>query len=128
VEVGDVEAAQPTAALARVGQVARVAAHTLVAARAEGERALAGEHDHADRGVLARTLERVRELDERLGTERVADLRSVDGDLGDPLRDLVADVAVVGAVSGRPPVDRGADLSLGLRHPQPYDRWPWTTR
>jgi hypothetical protein len=47
VQVGDVEAAD---ALAGSGQVARVAAHALVAARAEGERPLAREDDHADPG------------------------------------------------------------------------------
>jgi hypothetical protein len=39
----------------------------LVAAGAERQRALAGEDDHADVGVLAREVERVGQLDERLG-------------------------------------------------------------
>ena len=82
VEVGHVEAADARAA----GHVAGVAAHVLVAARAEGERALAGEDDHADGGVLARPLERVRDLDERLGAEGVPHLGPVDRDLRDPVR------------------------------------------
>ena len=59
-------------------------------------RALAGEDDHADRRVLARPLERVGDLDQRLRPEGVADLRPVDRDLGDPVAgQLVADVLVV---------------------------------
>ena len=54
VQVGDVEA--PDARAAR--DVARVPAHALVAAGAERVRALAGQHDHADLGVLARDLHR----------------------------------------------------------------------
>jgi hypothetical protein len=95
VQVGDVEA--PDAA-ARFRLVALVAAHALVAARAEGERSLAGEDDDADHGILAGALEGVRQLDDRLRAEGVADLGAVDGDLGDPVAaELVADVLVVGA-------------------------------
>ena len=102
VQVGDVEA--PDARAAR--DVAGVAAHALVAAGAERVRALAGQHDHADLAVLARLVQRVGDLDQRLGPERVADLRAIDGDLGDPLGDLVADVLVL--ARGRP-FDRHAD-------------------
>ncbi len=60
VQVGDVEAPDAGWAgpdyLLVVVEVAGVAAHALVAARAERVRALAGEHDHADLGVLARVL------------------------------------------------------------------------
>ena len=58
VQVGDVEAPDG-AGLAGLGLIAGVAAHALVAARAERQRALAGQHDDADRRVLARALERV---------------------------------------------------------------------
>src|ERR687896_3253 len=75
VEVGHVEAPD----LGAAGDVAGVPAHALVAAGAEGEGALAGEDDHADVGVLAGALERVRDLDQGLGPEGVADLGAVDG-------------------------------------------------
>ena len=45
--------------------------------------------------VLARLVERVGQLDQRLGAERVADLGTVDRDLRDPLGRLVADVLVL---------------------------------
>ena len=57
VQVGDVEAADRRSLL----HVAGVAADALVAARAERERAFSRQHDHADRRVLARLLERARE-------------------------------------------------------------------
>ena len=112
VQVGDVEAAD----LGALGHVARVAADALVAARAEGERALAGEDDHADVGVLARLLERPRDLDDRLRPEGVAHLRPVDGDLGDAVAGgLVADVLVV---AGCGPGDgQGRDTSLRAMEP-----------
>ena len=110
VQVGDVEA--PDGCLgARLGHVARVAAHALVAAGAEGQRTLAGQHDHADRGVLARPLERVGDLDQRLRPERVAHLGAVDRDLRDPVRRLVADVLVV---ARRLPLGAGRDRALRL--------------
>ena len=46
--------------------------------------------------VVAGALEGVHQLEERLGAERVAHLGTADGDLGDPLRGLVAHVAVAG--------------------------------
>ena len=53
----------------------------------------------ADLLVLAGALERLRELDHRLGPKRVADLGPVDRDLGDPgvlaVGQLVADVGVL---------------------------------
>jgi hypothetical protein len=108
VEVGDVEPADGAGG-AGLALVARVAAHALVAARAEGERAGAGQDDHPDRGVLARALEGLRELDDGLGTEGVADLGTVDRDLRDAAGELVADVlevtapvAPVGACLDRP--------------------------
>src|SRR4051794_11953589 len=124
VQVGDVEAAD---AAARLGLVALVAAHALVAARAEGERPLAGEDDHADLGVLAGALEGGGELDHRLRAERVADLGAVDGDLGDPVAaELVADVLVLGA--GRPrhwhgPAGYSRAPSLSLPVPRPRRRF-----
>ena len=125
VQVGDVEAPDAPGRR-RLGHVARVAAHALVAARAEGERALAGEDDHADRGVLARALEGGGQLDHRLGAERVADLGAVDGDLRDPVAaELVADVLVLGA--GRPrhchgPAGYSRAPSLSLPAPRPRPR------
>ncbi len=67
VQVGYMEA--PRAGGIRItgvvlGEIARVAAHTLIAARAERELALAAQHDHADLRVLARLLESLRELDD----------------------------------------------------------------
>ena len=58
VQVGDVEAPD-RARLAGLRQIPGVAADVLVAARAERELALAGQHDDADRRVLARALERL---------------------------------------------------------------------
>ncbi len=58
VQVGDVEAPDARPSGVVVVQVPGVAAHALVAAGAERVGALAGEHDHADVGVLARVLER----------------------------------------------------------------------
>ena len=58
VQVGDVEAPDASLAGRVLVEVARVAAHALVAARAERVGALAGQHDHADLGVLAGVLER----------------------------------------------------------------------
>ena len=96
VQVGDVEAPDAGRAGGVRHLVAGVAADVLIAAGAEGVRALAGEDDHADLGVLASALERVGDLDQRLGPEGVADLRAVDGDLGDAVAaQLVADVGVV---------------------------------
>jgi hypothetical protein len=102
VEVGDVKA--PDGRSPR--HVAGVAAHVLVAPGAERERAFAGEDDRADLGVLARTLERVGDFDERLRPEGVVHLGPVDRDLGDAARQLVADVLVF--VAGVP-LGRGAD-------------------
>ena len=111
-QVGDVEAAD----LGALRDVAGVAADPLVAARAEGERTLAGEHDHADRGVLARLLERVGDLDDRLRPERVADLGPVDRDLGDAVaRRLVADVLVLGGCG--PGDGQGQEASLRAMEP-----------
>ena len=70
VQVGHVEAPGDlvVAGLGGIGAghvAALAAAHALVAAAAEGQRALAGEDDHADARVLARALERVDQLDRR---------------------------------------------------------------
>jgi hypothetical protein len=94
VQVGDVEA--PDGLAAR--HVPGVAAHALVAAAAEGLVACAGEDDHAHRRVLARLLQRVGDLDQRLRPEGVVHLRAVDRDLRDAVAgELVLDVFVVGA-------------------------------
>src|SRR3984885_719402 len=105
-QVGDVEAAERGA----LGDVAAVAPDRLVAAGAERLRALAGEDDRADLGVLACQLQRGRDLDQRLRAEGVQHLWPVDRDLGDPVGLLVADVAVLG---GAPPLDRRVEILLG---------------
>src|SRR5436305_810291 len=95
VEVGDVEATDAALRGLVVAHVPGVAAHALVAAGAERVRSLAGQDDHADVEVLARALERVGHLDDRLRPERVPHLGPVDGDLRDALGGLVPDVLVV---------------------------------
>src|SRR5918996_5781250 len=115
VQVGHVKAPD----LGAAGHVAGVAAHALVAAGAERERAVAGEDDHADLGVLARALERLGHLDQGLGPEGIADLGAVDGDLGDPVRQLVADVLVITAPG--PPVGTGSDVALRSAHSRRND-------
>ena len=98
VQVGHVEAPHRARAGLALVQVARVAAHALVAARAERIRTLAGQHDHADLGVLARVLQRSGDLHHGARAEGVSHLRPRDRDLGDPLLGrrglLVADVRV----------------------------------
>src|SRR5690242_18296426 len=96
-EVEDVEPAD-----AFVAHVAVAAANALVAAGAEGLRTLAGEHDHTDGGIAAGPLEGILQLEEGAGPEGVPYLGATDRELGDALRDLVADVAVFG-VGGRLP-------------------------
>ena len=79
-----------------VAEVAVVAADALVAAGAERVRALAGEDDHADLRVVARAVERLRQLEQRLRAEGVAHLGPADGDLGDAVAaELEADVRVL---------------------------------
>src|SRR3954454_4522620 len=117
VQVGDVEAAHAALGGGVLVHVAGVAAHALVATRAECERSLAGEDDHADVEVLAGPLEGVGDLDQRLRAEGVAHLGAVDRDLRDPLGDLVPDVRVLAL---RLPLERGAYLGLGL-HRRAYD-------
>ena len=86
----EIEHVEPADAV--VVAVAVVAAHALVAARAERLGSLAGEDDHADRRVVAGELERVAELEQRAGPERVAHLGPADRDLGDPVGGVVGDV------------------------------------
>ena len=105
-QIGDVEAADRLMGTGGGGigaahVAAAAATDALVAAGAERVRALAGEDDHADLGILPGALERVGQLDHRLGSKRVADLGPVDRDLGDAGviagRQLVADVGVLAA-------------------------------
>ena len=84
----EIEHVEPADAV--VVAVAVVAAHALVAARAERVGPLAGEDDHADVGVVAGELERVAQLEQRPRPERVAHLGPADRDLGDPVGGLVA--------------------------------------
>jgi hypothetical protein len=96
VQVGDVEPADAALRRLVLGQVARIAAHPLISAGAEGVRPLAGEDDHADVEIVARPGEGVGDLDQRLRAEGVTDLRAVDGDLRDAVAGrLVADVRVL---------------------------------
>ena len=62
-----------------------VAAHALVAARAEGALALAAEDDDAHVLVVLRVLERPAHLVDGARREAVADVGTVDRDLGDAL-------------------------------------------
>ena len=80
VQVADVEAADALLGDLVVADVAVVAADPLVAARAEGLVAGAGEDDRADLDVVAGATERVAQLGERLRPEGVADLGPVDRD------------------------------------------------
>ncbi len=81
--------------------VAAVAAHLLVAARAEGlvfRLAVvigARKDDHAHFLVVTRKRERVEQLDVRLRRERIAALGAVDGDLGDAIVLFVDDLVIV---------------------------------
>ena len=93
-----VEHVEPADALLRdlvVADVAVVAPDALIAAGAERLVALAGEDDDADLGVVARLVERVRQLEQGLRPERVAHLGPADRDLRDALGGVVADVVVV---------------------------------
>ena len=71
-----------------VADVAAVAAHALVAARAEGVGPGAGQDDDADRRVVARVVERADHLVDRPRPERVAHLGPVDRDLRDALGEV----------------------------------------
>src|SRR5207249_11696999 len=72
-----------------------VSPDALVTAGAERQRALAGEDDHTDAGVVLGQPEGIGELEEGLRPEGVPDLGPVDGDLGDPFGRLEPDVPVV---------------------------------
>src|SRR5450755_3007871 len=92
-----------SSSVCRVGAAdvaAALAADTLIAPRAERVGSLAGQDHHAHALVLAGSLERVDQLDHRLGPERVADLGPVDRDLGDAGvlagGELVPDVRILG--------------------------------
>lgn len=92
--VEDVETRHAVAA-----HVTRVTAHALVAARAEGVFAIlvwtgAGQEHHANGGVLTRVDQGVVKLKRRFGTERIALLRAVDGDLRDAIDLVIQDVFV----------------------------------
>jgi len=62
--------------------VAAVAAHALVAARAEGAPALAGENNDADIGAIAANIHCLNHLIHRERREGVVHLRPVDADFG----------------------------------------------
>src|SRR5215208_6633676 len=97
VQIRDVEASdRPTTWSApRVGgvlEVSGVPTHPLVATRAEGVGSLPGKDDDPRLMVLTGIFEGLLHLDDRQGTEGVANLGAVYGDLRDPLRLLVPDV------------------------------------
>jgi hypothetical protein len=76
--------------------IAAIAAHFLVSARAESLISLAGQNNHADRGVVTAMIESVLHFLDGLRTEGVADLGTVDRDFGDPVvRLLELQVGVV---------------------------------
>ena len=76
--------------------IAAIAAHLLVTTGAESLVALAGQNDHADRGVVAAMIERIFHFFHGLRTEGIAHLGTVDRDLGDPVvRLLELEVGVV---------------------------------
>ena len=110
VEVADVEAPHALLSHLVVADVAVVAADRLVAAGAERLGSGSREDDRRDLEVVTRPAERVAQLGQGLGAKRVPDLGAVDGDLRDPLRLLVEDVAEV--ASGAP-LDRRVELILG---------------
>src|SRR5690606_32179653 len=72
----------------------------LVSAGAEGAVAGAGEHDRADRAVVAGAVEGADQLVAGLATERVHLVRPIDRDPGDRVADLVEDVRVSVAAVG----------------------------
>ena len=94
-EVEHVEPADALPGHVVVAEVAVVAPDLLVAARAEGVGALAGEDDDPDRRVVPGHVEGVAQLEQGLGTEGVADLGTADGQLGDAVGHVHADVPVV---------------------------------
>src|SRR2546430_8012900 len=128
VQVGHVEAAHAGAPGGVLVEIAGVAAHALVSAGAEGVGALAREDDHAHLEVLARVLQRARDLDDRARAKGVSHLRARDRDLGDALVRrrglLVADVAerITGAVVGGRPGDRL------VGHRAKASLWRWSSR
>ena len=95
-----------------ITDVAVVASDALIATRAERQVTLAGEDDHAHGAVVASIVEGLSQLEQRLGAKRVAHLRPVDGDLGDPLGRLVTDV---GVVAGTLPLGGRADRRFSHR-------------
>ena len=104
-QVQYVEARHPV-----VADVAAVAADALVAAGTERHLAGACQDDHAHGSVLVRLTEGVLQLEQRLGSEGVADLGAIDCDLGDAIGDLVENVAVF---LNAAPFDRHAVLLSG---------------
>jgi len=73
-EIENVEPADASPGYLVVAEVPVLTADALVASRAERVRAFAGQDDDTDFRVVARRIEGARKLEDRLGTERVADL------------------------------------------------------
>ena len=84
-----------------LAHIAAVAAHLLVAARAEclvlifSVMVCAGKDNHAHFLIVARKRERVEQLHVRLRREGVAAFRAVDGDFGDAIVLFVDDLVVI---------------------------------
>ena len=81
----DLQVEHVEAAHAALVAVTVVAPDPLVAAGAERFRPGAGQDDHADLGVVPGHVEGLAQLEECFRTEGVADLGTVDRDLGDPV-------------------------------------------
>ena len=73
---------------ARFIYIPSVASHLLIAPGAEGFRSFSGEDGDADRWIIAYVDKGLLHLDYGLGSEGVSYLRSIDGDLCDPVPGL----------------------------------------
>ncbi len=86
-----------------------VAAHELVAARAEGEVSGAGQDDDADGGVELCAVHGIDQLLDGFGAKGIASLGPIDDNAGDAFGGVATDVAVRGVGDAGLPVESGAD-------------------
>ena len=93
--------------------IAFIAAHLLVAARAEGFATGTGQDDRANAVVVMGPVKGIDQLADCFGAESVAFFRAIDRDPGDSLGGVVEDI---GVGLGRLPVDCGhfENLSVAL--------------
>jgi hypothetical protein len=100
-KIENVETADTPAGDVIVANVAIRTTDPLIPAAAERRIALSGQDDHADLIIVSRQIERSLEFEQCLGTECVANLWPVDGDLRDPSivagRHLVTDIGELSA-------------------------------